>query len=295
MQKKPIALSKWEMEEYLDKEDEMKIPIKMTLTAIGILILLFLVIILFNVSFFNNTIKKEKYLLFDSKSIPVEKISEADLEHLPELMKNYLIKAKIIGKSKYCNVTFSQKGTIKTDPKKGWISFTAVQYMSSKNPGFIWKARALPMLIRDKYMDQKGEVKISLLGLKDVASLGPEVDQSSLGRYFGELIWFPIGFLDPDIIWKQIDTTKVKGTITKGDLSLTGYFYFDETGMIKSFSTQRYRDTTLEDFIAEAGEYKNYDGLLIPNKMTAIWNLKGEKFEYFKADIVSYELTENIP
>ncbi len=263
----------------------------MILKLIGVIVLLILIICIAGISFFNSHIEKEKTKLFFSNKITGEKITEKDLEILPDLMKNYLVKTKIIDKPRYCNVVFTQKGKIKTNPKKDWLPFTATQYMSSNNPGFIWKAKALPMLIRDKYADHKGEVKVSLMGLKNMVLFsGPEVDQSSLGRYLGELIWFPIGFLDPDISWLVIDTKTIKATISKSNQTLEGFFVFDEEGMINRFKTKRYKDTSLEDFIGELGDYHDYDGLLIPNTMTAIWDLKDGKMEYFKANIMDYKL-----
>ncbi len=268
----------------------------MALTLIGAIVLILIAVVVIGMQSFNTRIEKERIILFTSDKTANEKITENDLDALPDLIKNYLIKTKVLGKSKYCNLIFTQKGQIKTHPKKGWLSFTATQYMSSNTSGFIWKAQALPMLIRDKYINQKGEVKVSLLGLKNVVLFsGPKVDQSSLGRYFGELIWFPIGFLDPDIAWEDVNDKTVKGTIIKGDLSLTGYFYFDKNGMIDSFRTKRYRNTTLEDFVGKVGAYQNYDGLLVPNKMTAIWDLKDGKLEYFKADIIEYKLENSMP
>lgn len=264
--------------------------------AIGIIITLLITVSVLGILSFNASIKKERTIVFNSNKEVEKKINVKDLDIFPDLMKKYLIKAKIIGKSKHCNVTFTQKGKIKTSSKKRWLRFTASQYMSSYSFGFIWKATALPMLIRDKYTNGKGEVRVSLLGLKDIVLFsGKKVDQSSLGRYLGELIWFPIGFLDPDISWDMIDPKTVKATIIKNNLILEGLFIFDQSGMISRFKTKRYRDTQLENFIGEVGEYKEYNGLLIPNTMIAIWDFKNEKEEYFKANIVDYKLSLNIP
>ncbi|WP_299215392.1 DUF6544 family protein [uncultured Aquimarina sp.] len=273
----------------------MKKVIKMVLAiVIGIIILLVLVSIV-GVSSFNSNVEKEKEALFDANIKSDDKILLEDLDTLPDLVKNYLIKVGVVGKLKHCNVVFNQKGKIRDNPDKSWLQFTATQYMSSTNPGFIWKAKSLPMLIRDKSMNAKGEIKVSFLGIKNVAQFsGLEVDQSSLGRYLGELIWFPIGFLDSDISWKTIDVKSVKAIMIKGKLTLEGIFFFNQNGLIDRFETKRYRDLRLEDFIGEVGAYKNYDGLLLPESMTAIWNLKGRKFEYFKSTIVDYKITNTI-
>ncbi|WP_299441452.1 DUF6544 family protein [uncultured Aquimarina sp.] len=270
----------------------MKKVIKMVLAIVfGIVILLTLVSIA-GISLFNSNVEKEKEVFFDANIKSDDKILLEDLDTLPDLIKNYLIKVGVVGKLKHCNVVFNQKGRIRNNPDKSWLEFTATQYMSSTNPGFIWKAKSLPMLIRDKSINAKGEVKVSFLGLKNVTQIsGLEADQSSLGRYLGELIWFPIGFLDPDIFWEIIDAKSVKVIMVKGDLTLDGVFFFNKNGLIDRFETKRYRNFTLENFIGEIGTYKNYDGLLIPDSMTAIWNLKERKFEYFKATIVDYKIS----
>ena len=266
----------------------------MVYTVLSIILFLGLITGFIGFLSFNRSVEKEKAILCTPTKKKSEKISEKDLEHLPKLMKVYLIKTKIIGKSKHTSVTFTQKGSIKNDSQKKWLSFTATQYMSSHNPGFIWKATSFPMLIRDKYLNLKGEVLVNILGIKKVVQFsGSETNQSSLARYFGELIWFPIGFLDPDISWKIIDTTTIKGVITKGDLSVTGYFYFNENGLITSFKTKRYRGALLENFIGKAGIYRDYGELFLPNTMTAIWDLKDGEQKYFTAKILEYHISKS--
>lgn len=263
----------------------------MIFTIIGSIITLLFIIAIVGIASFHTSVKKEKTLLFHPNKEINKKITPEDLDDLPGLMKNYLSKVNIVGKPKYCNAIFTQKGEIITGSKKKWLPFSATQYMSSNNFGFIWKAKALPMLIRDKYTNGKGEVKVSLLGLKNVVLFSDQkVDQSSLGRYLGELIWFPIGFLNSNISWETIDYRTIKATVINDNHTLEGFFIFNQDGMIDHFKTKRYRDTELEDFIGEAGEYQDYNGLLIPNTMTAIWDLKKGTQKYFKATILDYKL-----
>ncbi|MBQ4804951.1 hypothetical protein J8L88_18950 [Aquimarina sp. MMG015] len=256
----------------------------------GFLIILILVGVIGFLSF-NNNVEQEKAVLLGLNNKSNVKISLEDMNGLPDLVKNYLIKVGVLGKPKYCNVVFNQAGKIRAGIDKKWRSFTAVQYMSSVNYGFIWKAKSFPILIRDKSINNKGEVKVSFFGFKNIARFfGREVDQSSLARYLGELIWFPVGFLDSDISWETISTSSVKAIMVKGNLTIEGFFFFAENGLIDHFETKRYRDTILENFIGEIGAYKSYDGFLLPNSMTGIWNINGQKLEYFKAKISRYEI-----
>ena len=240
--------------------------------------------------FFHQKIKKESELLFTSETTS-ELIDLNDLEPLPRLLKNYLSRVGVLGKPLKCSAVYKQEGTIKTDPKKDWLSFKATQYVSSTNSGFIWSAKAFPIYIRDRYMEGRGEILVNFLGLRKLVSVStPETNQSALGRYFGELIWFPIGFLDCDIQWEAVDKTTIKGVMTKGSISVDGYFYFTDDGLIYAFRCKRYRDETLEDFIGEAEEYELMDGLLIPRGIKATWDLKKNPLEYFNATINHYEL-----
>lgn len=262
----------------------------MTLTILGFIALTIIIIIAIGIISFQLGIEKEKKALFATTRTS-RTIAEEDLDRLPKLMKDYLIKVGVVGQPRYCKVMFRQSGTIKTDPKKDWLGFKATQYISSENSGFIWKARAFPIFIRDKFQDGKGEVKVNLLGIKNLAVVSNfETNQSSLGRYFGELLWFPMGFLDKDITWEEIDHDTIKGTMVKGDLTFEGYFQFNREGLITTFRGKRYRDLTLENFRGEAHNYVIMNDILIPQTMTAIWELEQGDLEYFKATITGYEV-----
>ena len=76
----------------------------------------------------------------------------------------------------------------------------------------------------------------------------------------------------------------------KGSISVDGYFYFTDDGLINAFRCKRYRDDTLEDFFGEAEDYELMDGLFIPRRIKAAWVLKKDPLEYFNATINHYEL-----
>src|SRR5690606_32220148 len=69
---------------------------------------------------FNNNIKKERAILFSSSS-SVGIVNAVDIENLPELIKNYLIKTSIVGGCKNCSITLKQKGRIRSAPEKKWM------------------------------------------------------------------------------------------------------------------------------------------------------------------------------
>jgi len=240
---------------------------------------------------FNDQLEKEKEFFFNMYDKKENLITREDLKSLPFIMKKYLEKVGVIGMCKDCNIIFKQIGRIKTSPLKGWTSFSATQYMTAKHPGFIWSAKAFPLFIRDKSINGKGEVKVSLLGLKNVAlSEGIKTDISALVRCLGELIFYPIGFLSENISWEEINEHSVKAHVSINNIYAEGTFHFNDDGLIVSFESQRYCGEKLEYFTGKAENYKVMKGLCIPTTMKAIWNLEDGDFEYFNSDVHGYKI-----
>lgn len=240
---------------------------------------------------FNTSVKKEINALLTSKIISENRNAFRNLESIPLLLQNYIKKVNVTEKPSYYNITLKQKGKIRSYPKQKWLSFKAIQQMSIEQVGFIWKANSFPMLVRDKFMDGKGEMKINFSGIINIeVATGPKIDQGSLTRYLGELPLYPIALLDNRIQWEVIDNNSLKATIHVKNVIADGIFYFDENGLISSFKTKRYMLGSLNDFTGTFQNYKNIDGLLIPTELTAIWNLDDEDYPYFKCKVVHYEL-----
>ncbi len=260
---------------------------RMFIIVCGFICLLLLILLAGSIKF-NNSIKNEKEILFSSSS-STDIVNFTDIENLPELIKNYLIKTSIVGACKNCSITLKQKGRIRSAPGKKWLPFTAIQYMSWNHPGFIWKAKSFPVLVRDKYMNGRGEVKVSFSGLKNIeVSKGSTINNGALLRYFGELAYYPQGFLDKRISWEEINSNTVKGTLKLKDIAVSGTFYFNEEGWIYKFEAKRHYNDSLQNFTGIVDNYKEFSGMIIPSEMTAIWNLNEGDFEYFKAIITDY-------
>lgn len=259
---------------------------------IGILILIALPLLLFYGHYnFYNSVEKEVSGMRNTSVVKEILVTKKDLEVLPKKLGDYLIKIGLIGTCKDCHVTFKQTGHIKTGQDKKWTDFTATQYMIVDSPSFIWSARSFPMFIRDKSIHGKGEVKLSLFGLKDVAkSVGYKTDESALARCLGELLFYPVGFLSDAITWEDLENGAVKATIEVAGIKADGIFFFNEDGLLYRFESKRYMNETLEDFTGIAEDYQMREGLLIPTKMRAIWNLESGDFEYFNCTITDYNI-----
>lgn len=261
--------------------------------ALVIVVLVFVLVmcVFYGYYRFNELVQKDKEELFNHTGNSEKLVTKEDLDHLPNNMKDYLMKVGVIGKCKDCHAIIKQSGQIKQKQDGKWLDFNAKQFMTAKPIGFIWAAKAFPIFVKDKSVEGVGEINISFLGLKSIAvHQSIETNESALGRCLGELTFYPVGFLNNAIVWKDLGKDFVKATITVGGTTTHGIFHFDENGLIDRFESKRYKDETLEDFTGKVENYQIKCGLYIPTKMKAIWNLKDVDFEYFNCDIIDYRI-----
>jgi hypothetical protein len=263
----------------------------MTAYIIILIIIFFTLLIFVGFYRFQASALKEKDALFNQYGKVEILVTEADLNALPSIMQNYLQKVGVVGKCKDCHVIFKQTGKIKTAAGKKWTPFKATQYMTASSPNFIWNAQAFPVFIRDKCINGKGEVRVSLFGLKELAKIdGAKTDQSALARCLGELMFYPLGFLSDTISWEVLGNDALMATVKIDDVMAQGIFYLNDAGLLYRFESNRYMNESLEKFTGVAEDYKMMEGLFIPSRMKASWNLKAGDFEYFNSTITTYKI-----
>ncbi len=254
---------------------------------------------------FNQTVKEDvNNVLTDIDEGEVEKVQETDLENLPDSVASWLRFSGVIGKEKIKTVRLKQTGLMKTKPEQSGMETTAEQYFNTKAPAFVWKARVnmMPGLYfagEDKYYDGKGKMSIKVLSLFPVVdATGAEMDQGTLTRYLGEIIWFPTAALSDYIKWEVIDKNTAQATMNYKGTEASAVFNFAESGKVKSFQCERYYNGpdgySLENYYAPVWAYKEFAGIKIPTKAKAIWRLDSGDFEYYDMEItdVEYNISE---
>lgn len=274
--------------------------IKVVLIVLGIIVVLIASSIAIGNITFNKTVKNEVEELFrKSKETKPEVVTEEDIKDLPESVQRWLRHAQIIGKEEMKAVRLKQKGFIRTKEDQKWMPFEAEQYFTADEPGFIWKAKIkiAPLLFiagRDKYYEGKGNMVIKPLSLMTVVNAkGKEMDQGTLLRYLGETVWFPTAALSNYIKWKDIDSNSARATMSYGEITASAVFKFNEKGEVINFVCERYMTVndqyTLETYSVPLKDYKEFNGIRIPTKVEAVWNLKTGDFSYFRGEIIGIE------
>jgi len=227
-------------------------------------------------------------------------VKQKENSHLPPLINNWLLATK--GTQMIpSRVIVTQQGSMRSKPAGPWMSFNATQHYTVDPPGFIWSsqieaAHMITIAGRDKFEDGKGNMIIKPLYLYKIADTsGPEMDQGTMLRFMGELIWFPEAATMDYFRWEKINSTSAAVTMTFNGTTAKGVFTFDDNGLVKSFSAERFGNFDgqfrKEMWEVRVIEHREINGHLIGNKCEVTWNLKEGDFTWLKLEVndVSYE------
>ncbi len=248
---------------------------------------------------FTLNAEKEVIALFDNIDDKKEIVRKEDLEGLPGTVQKWLEHSQVIGKERIKTVHLKQKGLMRTTEDGKWMPAEAEQYFRVDEPGFVWTAKikiapAAYLAGRDKYYEGKGHMLIKLLSLIPVAdSRGEEIDQGTLLRYMAEMPWFPTAALNDYIEWEEIDSNRARATMSYGGVTASGIYEFNEEGEVVSFIANRYREVNgryvLQDWGGITREYREFNGIRIPNKTDVIWKPETGDFTWYKLEITGIE------
>jgi len=254
---------------------------------------------------FHRTVQSEtRHLLDQNKTIDYRLIAGDDIDHLPEPVKNWLVHSEVVGKPYIHIGKVIQKGELKMKPgQEKWMQATAIQYTTVDNPAFIWtvhvKANSLLHFKGlDKFENGKGEMLIKLNSLINIVNeQGIKLDEGTIQRYLGEMVWFPSLALSPYITWEQINDTTVKATMTYKGTSGSGIFTFTSDGDFVKFSALRYMGNEIDakryEWVLLVDDYSFFEGIKVPSKMTATWRLENNDWTWLKLEITDIAYNEN--
>lgn len=269
------------------------------------IIILAVSIVSFGYYNFQNIIQHETIqLLKKNLSIENRTLNESDLSNLPEPVKKWLKNSGVMGKPFISYGKVTQIAEMQMKPEQdNWMTATAIQYTTINNPAFIWSIDVkmnslLSFQGRDKFDDGKGEMLIKLNSVFNIVNEhGEKLDEGTLQRYLGEMVWFPSLALSPYITWEQIDENTSRATMTYKGTSASGTFYFNSNGDITKFSALRYKgnetDAKRHNWEMNILGYKTFEGIKVPAKMTSTWKLDDKDWTWLKMEVTDIKYIKN--
>lgn len=248
-------------------------------------------------------IQKEITTLFSKNKLQSPRIiTEADISNLPEPVQRYLRYAKIIGKEYVHSVRMKQTGFFRTGINQKWWKMKAEQYYTVHNPGFIWLGKVfpvsfLPIIARDMLFEGKGYMLVKFLScFTMVDAKGFEMDEGALGRFLGELMWFPTALVSPYLEWEAIDSESSRVTISYKGVSASAIILVNNEGQITKLMEERFRDAggsfIRDKWEAIPGDYRETEVGRIPFHVDVLWKLKEGDFCYYRGDIEKIEFNQ---
>ena len=268
-------------------------------TVANLLILVPAVVAAAHTRFSQWTGSEIRTLLTQSLSAPDAIVEQSELERLPTPVRRWLEVSGVVGRERARVVRLKQRGELRTSPDAAWIPARAEQYFSVEPPGFIWRVDAtmmgiLPVTGRDKYVAGHGHMLIKAASVVNVVDAADDkIDQGSMLRFLGEIVWFPSAALSRYLAWDPIDERSATATIRYGGLAASAVFTFDVQGRVVSLRAERYlgggADAKLTPWIVTCSEWRVFQGVEIPNRGDVGWTLASGEFTYYRWEILDVE------
>lgn len=223
---------------------------------------------------------------------PPRPVDRGRLARLPPPVRAYLERALGGRERTVARARLRHAGTFRPKLDGPWRRIEGVQYFATDPPGFVWwgRLRLSPVLwidARDRSLGGAGSMLVQAASTVTLAdSHGPEVDQGALLRLLAELLWLPTALLDGrHVTWTALDDRRAMATLAVGGRKASGVFEFGQDGLPAAFRAERYRDlgrgrSALTPFTGVSEDYRTVDGLLVPHRMTALWEVDGRPIPY---------------
>ncbi len=244
-----------------------------------------------------RTFKNELRRMLETLEIKKEIIREEDLSELPELLKTYLRKTKVVGSQRVTYFHAMMHGEMKLDENKSFAPVKAQQYTfigsGTRLFHITMNYKGLPISGLHHYNKSDASMLIKILDLFQVVhTKGCEMQRIETVTYFNDLcILAPGGLVDEAITWQVIDDRTLKGTLEKHGHKVTANLYFNEDGMLENFISKDRVDVNSEEFqnnvswstpmssFSDIGDYH------LANQGAALWHYPKGDHEYIRIKI----------
>jgi hypothetical protein len=250
---------------------------------------------------FQRLIQKETANLLSSQQVlEIRAIEENDLARLPKPVGSWLRNSGAVGKpyTRFGKVTQVAEMQMKPGDER-WLPAKAIQYTGIHTPSFLWTVdvKMNPFISfqgRDKFENGKGEMLIKMHALANIVNeSGGKMDEGTLQRYLGEMVWFPSLALSEFVEWEQLDEHVAKATMTYQGTRGSGTFYFNPRGEVTKFSALRFKgneaDAKRFEWEMNISGYDTFEGIKVPATMTSTWKLADQDWTWLKLQVTSIE------
>ena len=244
-----------------------------------------------------NSLQQKDYLLNS-------KLTETDIQHLPEPVKKYIRYTGSIGKPKVYNFKIEFTGKIRKNEQSEWMPFTSEQYNFMETPTrlFFMKAvmKGLPITGYHRYKKGDTYMDIRLLSLFKVQYQdGDKMEKAETVTFFNDMCCMaPATLIDKRISWQETSGNIVKATFTNNGITISADLYFNEIGELINFkSNDRYNADTekILPWATPLMNYKEFNGYKLAGYAETIYTYPDRDLCYgtFEVSSIKYNCNNN--
>lgn len=222
---------------------------------------------------------------------PDDKLTPADITHLPLIVQRYLYYTKSVGKPKVKNFRAEFSGGMRGNPADEYMKFSSVQYNFYEEPSRFFYMEAekmgIPATGLHMYKNATATFQVKLLNwITMVDASGEKLNQAETVTLFNDMCCIaPAMLIDNKIKWQTVNDTIVVGVFTNKKITIRGTLYFSREGRLINFISNDRYDT-------DGNQYKNYpwatpldeyrlqEGYLLPGKARLVYMKPEGDFTY---------------
>lgn len=246
----------------------------------------------------------KKYVVQELKrirNVQPDLLTQADIEHLPEVVRKYLRYTGFIGKEKIANFRSTYIGGIRNNPEEEFMPFRSVQYnfMDQQARYFymVAKKKGIPAIGLHMYQYAKAIFQIKILGLFPVVNAkGPKLDQAETVTVLNDMFFMaPGSLIDKRIEWEVVDELRVKAVFTNEHIRVSALIHFDEEGRLINFISHDRFDTNGKEYKNHPWEtpalaFREINNYRLPSKARLIYKRPEGDFCYgeFELNNIAY-------
>lgn len=238
---------------------------------------------------FNSIVERK---IKEANGLSEEVFTETDIQMLPLPVQRYFRHCGYLGtpKMNYMKASFVDVDFIMSPTRTVKIDYQQLNLVSKPERFALISSSlyGIPFEGLDSYQNGKGSMKGKLTKIITLFDQqGENMDRSSLVTWLSECLLVPNAALNDFIIWKPIDDTNARATITWEGIRVSGIFNFSPEGELLSFRTSERVAVDMKGKVTRAdwsGYFQDYhpvNGILQPKIMKSVWHYLDRDSVYF--------------
>jgi hypothetical protein len=191
-----------------------------------------------------------------------------------------------------------ERGEFRSSPSGRWVPFTADEYVDATTSAFRWDARIgsgriASVDVTDAYEQGQGRLVVRKGPLTLKKLTGPDVDKGELQRYLAMVACCPSMILNnPALAWAAAGPRSLRLSDREDRTGATLNIEIEDDGRPVAFTALRPmsvgKHSTLTPWSATCSDFEERDGLRIPRRLDASWELEDGRFTYIRMELVAF-------